>query len=95
MPTFQRTETVDARQFTGGLQQGTDICLWVNSNYGRAQWMEGREVGSKYLSERIRLYDESQTTYAIAWVGDWLVRHQDGSWEAVRPERMKAEYEEV
>lgn len=57
--------------------------------------MEGREVGSKYLSERIRLYDESQTTYAIAWVGDWLVRHQDGSWEAVRPERMKAEYEEV
>jgi hypothetical protein len=95
MPTFRRVEIVDARQFTGGLEQGMDLCLWVNSNYGRAQWMERREVGSKVLSERIRLYDENQVTYAIAWLGDWIVRHQDGSWEVVRTERMQAEYEEV
>jgi hypothetical protein len=95
MPTFQRTEIVDARQFTGGMQQGTDIAFWVNSNNGRAHWMDKTDVGKRILSERIRLYHESLVHFDTAWVGDWLVRHQDGSWEVVRPEQMQEEYKEV
>jgi hypothetical protein len=95
MPTFQRTETVDARQFTGGSQQGTNIAFWVNSNGGRAQWMGDTRVGERILSERVRLYLENLVHFDTAWVGDWLVHHQDGSWEVMRPEAFREEYKEV
>lgn len=95
MPTFKRTETVDARQFTGGLQQGMDLALWVNSNQGRATWIEPTDVGKRVLSERVRLYNEDHIHIDTAWVGDWVVHHQDGSWEAVRPELFQEQYEEV
>lgn len=95
MPTFQRTETVDARQFTGGRQQGTDLAFWVNSNGGRAQWMGQTPVGKRILSERVRLYGESLVHYDTAWLGDWLVHHQDGSWSVIRPEEFQEQYKEV
>ncbi|AXH44630.1 hypothetical protein SEA_MEDIUMFRY_66 [Arthrobacter phage MediumFry] len=100
MPTFQRTETVDARQFTGGCQQGTDLAFWVNSNGGRAFWKDAQKIGDKHLSERISLevkngcgltFDE----FTIVWINDWVIHHQDGSWSAIRPEDLKEQYEEV
>lgn len=95
MATFRRRpEIVDARQFTGGVQNGTDICLWVNSNHGGAYWWEKRVVGGRILAERIRLYP-SGSDYALVWIGDWIVHRQDGTWEALRPEDLHEEYEEV
>jgi hypothetical protein len=95
MPTFRRVEIVDARQFTGGLQQGSDLAFWVNSNHGLAHWYPERLVGQKTLSERIILHTPDYVNYSIVWLDDWIVRHQDGSWEALRPEDLKEQYEEV
>ncbi|ASD52288.1 hypothetical protein QCN32_gp66 [Arthrobacter phage Niktson] len=100
MPTFQRTETVDARQFTGGRQQGTDLAFWVNSNGGKAYWRDEQDVLGKKLSERIALETRSGNgftfnEYAVVWVGDWIIHHQNGTWEAVRPEQLREEYNEV
>lgn len=95
MPTFRRVEIVDARQFTGGKQQGSDLAYWVSSNHGRAHWYPEREVGSRTLSERIVLTTSDHVGYDLVWVGDWIMLHQDGSWEAVRTEDLKEQYEEV
>ncbi|AYD87275.1 hypothetical protein SEA_TENNO_66 [Arthrobacter phage Tenno] len=94
MPTFQRTETVDARQFTGEGQNGSDLVFWVLSNNGRASHQPTVKVGKRFLPERIRL-DICHDNYAIVRLGDWIVRHQDGTWEAMRPEHLQEEYDEV
>jgi hypothetical protein len=95
MPTFRKVEIVDARQFIGSVQQGTDLCLWVNSNNGRAHWHDKQLVGSRILSERIVLEIENGNDYTLVWLNDWIIRHQDGSWEAMRPEDLHEQYEEV
>jgi len=97
MPTFQRTETVDARQFTGGKENGMDLVFWVNSNGGSATWKDETQVAGKTLSERIVLHSEltQGLAFDLTWVGDWVVHHQDGRWEAIRPELMAEEYKQV
>lgn len=100
MPTFRRVEVVDARQFTGGKQQGSDLAFWVNSNQGRAYWKDATTIGGKHLSERIALQikdggGHTFNDHVIVWLGDWIMLHQDGSWEAVRTEDLKEQYEEV
>lgn len=95
MSTFRKVEVVDARQFTGGIQQGTDLAFWVNSNNGRAHWHGEQPVGSKTLSERIVLEIENGNDYTLVWLNDWIMLHQDGSWEAMRPEDLNEQYEVI
>lgn len=95
MPTFKRrSEYGDARQFTGGLEQGMEIVLWINSNNGKASWYPERLVGSRTLSERIILWI-SDDNYTFVWVNDWAMYKQDGTWDTYRPEDLHEEYEEV
>lgn len=95
MPTFKRRpEYVDARQFTGEGQNGSDLVFWVLSNGGRASHHPQIQVGGRRLSERIRL-DICHGDYTLVWKNDWVVLHQDGTWEAMRPEDLKEQYEEV
>lgn len=94
MGTFQRTETVDARQFTGGIENGTNLALWVNSNgqmtETRAEWLETTQVGSKVLPERVRL-KSCHSWRDVAFMSDWIVQKQDGSFEVLRPEMFLSE----
>lgn len=95
MPTFRRIEVVDARQFTGGLDNGSSLAFWVNSNHGRAHWYDKQQVAGRTLSERVILTTSDHVGYDLVWVGDWIMLHQDGTWEAVRTEALKEQYEEV
>lgn len=90
MPTFKkRPEIVDARIFEGGGRNGTELVFWVNSNEGRAFWVDVE-------TEQIRLYfDLYGKAYDIAYVGDWLMRNQDGSFKVVRQQELDSEYEQV
>jgi hypothetical protein len=90
MPTFKkRPEIVDARKFEGGGQNGTDLVFWVNSNEGRAFWVD-------VATEQIRLYfDLYGKAYDIAYVGDWIMHNQDGTFKVVRQQELDANYEQV
>ncbi len=83
MGTFQRTETVDARQFTGGVDNGSNLALWVNSNgqltETRAEWMDAIKVGAKTLGERVRI--RTYSWRESCFVGDWIILKQDGSFD--------------
>lgn len=94
MPTFRKVEIIDARQFTGGQDSAMELVFWVLSNGGHAEWKDESLVGNRTLSERIRL-DICHDDYTLVWENDWIVRHQDGTWDAMRPEDLKEEYEEV
>lgn len=94
MPTFRkRPEFVDARQFTGGVQQGTDTVLWINSNNGKAFWHPERQFDGRTIPEHVVLWRTED--YTIIWINDWAMLHQDGTWDAMRPEDLHEEYEEV
>lgn len=99
MPTFQRIpEVVDARQFEGGSKSGNDLVLWVNSNGGHAAWIEehvrwrrGDRTGT--APESIRLYEGPyEASFNSAFTGDWIMQHQDGSFEVVRQQTLDADY---
>jgi hypothetical protein len=86
MGTFQRTETVDARQFTGGVENGTSLALWVNSKgqltETRAEWHDGiketRLNRPEYVN--VRTYNWREHVY----VGDWIILKQDGTFDHMR-----------
>lgn len=90
MGTFQRTETVDARRFIGGKENGTNLALWVNTHgqttETRAYWREAYSAGSMYTSipERVRV--RSFTLDTDVYVGDWIILTQEGHFEHLRPE---------
>lgn len=102
MPTFQKVpETVDARQYTGGVQNGTDLCLWVNSNGGSAAW-EPEVIGQAANNgfgvrwEHLKVYDMPYShKRAMAYVGDWIVQRQSGRFEVMRPQEFEREFQQV
>lgn len=91
MGTFQRTETVDARQFTGGIENGTNLALWVNSNgqmtETRAEWRESVTIAGRSISDRVRIMTPRGFQHT-AFVGDWIVQKQVGSFIVLRPEEL-------
>lgn len=95
MPTFQRTETVDARQYHGGTDNGMSLVFWVNSNEGRATW--NPKVPDLAISnEHIRVYEDPYSRiFTVAYPGDWIMQHQDGHFAVVRQQELDSEYKEV
>lgn len=98
MPTFQRTETVDARQFEGGLQGGSNLALWVNSNgqssETRAFYQEGIKETRLNRPEHLRI--RSYNFRVDAYVGDWVILKQDGTFDVLRPQDFaSAGYKQV
>lgn len=99
MGTFQRTETIDARQFEGGLDAGTNLALWVNSNGSaiqevRADWRRSLYLGGRSLPDSVRIryrnYDRA------AYPTDWIVLKQDGDFVVMSDnEFVEAGYEQV
>jgi len=79
MPTFQRTETVDAREFTGGLENGMAICLWVNSNNGIVMYDGKHDI--ILLSVWGEIFNVHKT--------DMVVLRQDGFFEHIRAEDFR------
>lgn len=91
LPTFKKKpEVVDARQFTGGTQNGTDLVFWVQSNRGHAMWIDSYQ---KSFPETIRL--EEHMEMIPVFTGDWIVLKQDGTFTAMRPEVFELTYEQV
>lgn len=91
MPTFQsKPETVDAREYTGGVQNGTDLVFWIESNNGHALWIDRYN----HIPEMIRIEDRDHNMVP-AFVGDWIVRRQNGFFEAMRPEVFTLTYNQV
>lgn len=87
MGTFQRIETVDARQFTGGIENGSNLALWVNSNgqttETRAEWLPEIKGTLTHIPERVRV--RNYTFRDDVYVGDWVVLKQDGTFDTMRP----------
>lgn len=96
MPTFKKKpEIVDARQFTGGKQNGTDLVFWVNSNEGKAIW-EPKLNEAPNGQEYIRLYGMPYgVERRVVYVGDWIMQHQDGRFAVIRQQELDADYEQV
>jgi hypothetical protein len=97
MPTFQRTETVDARKFTGGGENGPELIFWVNSKEGKAIWVSDQTFNRGGRDpEHIRLYDNPYShMHEVAYPGDWIMQHQDGHFAVVRQQELDSEYKEV
>lgn len=100
MPTFRKKpEIVDARQFTGGVQNGTDITHWIQANGANAHWIEGRPAALDAEND----YDDPEYVYlsygkfkfTYVHVGDWVILRQDGRVVGMRPEDFAREYEQV
>lgn len=90
MPTFRsKPEIVDGRQFEGGAVNGTNLTNWVFSRTSHvyALW---RGVGD-YEAIHIITADSEQ----VAYIGDWIIQHQNGRIEVVRPQKLAFEYEQV
>lgn len=79
MPTFQRTETIDAREFTGGIDNGMSLVLWINSNNGIAMYDQDKDV--IFLS----VWGETFTIHST----DMIALRQDGRFENIRREDFK------
>lgn len=95
MPTFQKTETVDARKFEGGIQNGTDLVFWVNSKGGNAFYYSDNPKGDRDI-ERIRVAEDAYSMmFTVAYPGDWIMQNQDGSFKAIRQQELDSEYKEV
>lgn len=89
MPTFRRVEIVDARKFEGGLQNASDLVLWVSANEGKAVYVNDN------VGERIRVYEDRDCRISSpAFSGDWIERRQDGAFEVTRQQIIDT-YEEV
>lgn len=87
MPTFRKLEFADARQFTGGTDNAMAILLWVQSNEGKASHISGGKS-----PEFIRVYkDYASLEFEIVFVGDWVMRNQDGTFRGIRPEQLITE----
>lgn len=92
MPTFQKTETVDARKFEGGIQNGSDLVFWVTANDGKAFYYSKDETNA----ERIRVAEDAYSMmYSVAYPGDWIMQNQDGTFKVVRQQELDSEYEQV
>jgi hypothetical protein len=86
----KKPEIVDARQFNGGVQNASSLILWIESGVGRAILVE--ETDERF--ERV-MVDEALNKWVPAYVGDWVVRHQNGSFEVVRPLTFEFDYTQV
>lgn len=91
MPTFKKKpEIVDARQFRGDRVDGLDIVLWITSNDGQAVWTEPDDIRPAKV-----FVEEERFKFIPAFKNDWIVFHQNGSFEVVRPELFADTYEQV
>jgi hypothetical protein len=100
MPTFRKVEIVDARKFEGGAQNGTNLVFWVNEKEGHALWVEAKPIAfsasRSVFPEHIRVYDHPYSQdFDVAYVGDWIMQNQDGTFKVVRQQQLDSEYEEV
>lgn len=93
MPTFRSKEIVDARQFVGGGQNGSDVVFWVNSNEGLAFWSPGYDPSIGKSVEYIHL--TSKFDVLVVHEGDWIVRKQNGVFVSERPGDFERKYEQV
>lgn len=87
MPKFKKVELVEARQFTGGLQNGSDLAFWVNSNNAKADW---RAATDEQIEKLFLSYNYK---WGYAYIGDWIVLHQDGTITSMRPQDFEATYD--
>lgn len=88
MGTFTRTETVDARQFTGGIENGANLALWVNEHgqntETRAEYHKEMNITHRTRPEFI--YIRTHTWRECVYLGDWVVLKQDGTFDHMRDE---------
>ena len=90
MPTFRKVEIVDARQFHGGIENGSSLVFWVLSNEGKAE-QHITPMGIDY----IRIYEwRDSHKFEMAFPGDWVEHRQNGTFEVTRQQVIDT-YEEV
>lgn len=97
MPTFKKKpEIVDARQFTGGVQNGTDLTFWIQSHEANAVWREAKRDEEYDCDDPEYIYlSYGKFKFSYAYVGDWIILRQDGRMVTMRPEDFNREYEQV
>lgn len=97
--TFQRTETIDARQFQGGALDGANLALWVNGNGSalqevRANWRRALALGGRTLPDSVRV--QSTNYDRAAYPTDWIVLTQEGNFVVMSDnEFLEAGYVQV
>lgn len=68
----QKPVIVDARQYTGGKSNGSQLASWVNSGGSTASWMEESRGMDLILPEQ--LYVKTDQGEGVVNVNDWIVK---------------------
>ena len=97
LPTFmKKPEIVDARQFTGGVQNGTDLTHWIQANGADAHWSPAkRDEENDYDDPEYIYLTYGKFKFTYIHVGDWVILRQDGRVVGMRPEDFNREYDQV
>lgn len=89
MGTFRSKEHVDARQLTDG-KNFLEMTFWVQSREGRAESYTIDGKPEFWLFEHY-----AARKFTTGYSGDWVIHHQDGSFELMRNEEFVKRYEQL
>lgn len=86
---------IEAAEFTGGIDQGCELMVWIVEGGGQAIWND--EVPGEWnrcgMREHIRITEGS--AYMFAYVGDHIVRDENGRFKPLRKGLIDAKYNKI
>lgn len=88
-----RPAEVDARQFSGGEQNGKALEAWVNSLGGNSSWTPGHKFTDLEIPEEFHLGTSKMHMKWNLILGSWLV-YQDGFISIYSEEDFQSKFEE-
>jgi hypothetical protein len=86
---------LEAVEFTGGIDQGRELMIWIIDNGGQAVWMdeEHGEWNRCGMREHLRVIKGSGSMFA--YVGDYIIRDIDGEFKPLRRPAFLSRYTKV
>jgi hypothetical protein len=86
---------LEAVEFTGGIDNGRDVMVWVIGHGGTAEWRE-EDPGTwnrAGMREHIRIIKGSATMFA--YVGDYIFKDGHHGFRPLRKAVVNSEYDKV
>jgi hypothetical protein len=95
-----KPHVVEAQQFKGGINNASPILNWINTNGGKGVWCGAtrshvkageRRITSPGLPETLRI--RTRKGWELVPVGDYVVRNEQGEFEACSLTIFERNYE--
>ena len=84
-------EMIEARQFTGGVDNALDLISWMSTHNGKAVHAFD---GDNFKNNRI-MVETSKYEYEPAFISDWILIHQDDRIEVIKHPVFRDRYAKV